>query len=69
MTGSQDFSIFTMWLPGMLVAQMVKCLPAVWETWVQSLGWDDPLEKEMVTHSSTLEPSRLWGHKVSDTNE
>ena len=50
-----------------LVAQMVKRLPAVRETWVQSLGREDPLEKEMATHSSTLawktpwteEPSRL----------
>ena len=31
---------------------MVKTLPAMQETWVQSLGWDDPLEKEMETHSS-----------------
>ena len=46
---------------------MVKCLPAVQETQVQSLGWEDPLEKEMATHFSTLawkiprtkEPSRL----------
>ena len=37
-----------------LVAQMVKRLPAVRETWVQSLGWEDSLEKEMATHSSTL---------------
>ena len=37
-----------------LVAQTVKHLPAMWETWVQSLGWEDPLEKEMATHSSTL---------------
>ena len=37
-----------------LVAQMVKNLPAVQETQVQSLGREDPLEKEMVTHSSTL---------------
>ena len=37
-----------------LVAQMVKHLSAMWETWVQSLGWEDPLEKEMATHSSTL---------------
>ena len=29
-------------------------LPAVWETWIQSLGWEDALEKEMVTHSSIL---------------
>ena len=33
---------------------MVKHLPAMQETWVQSLGWEDPLEKEMATHSSTL---------------
>ena len=37
-----------------LVAQLVKALPAVWETWVQSLGWEDPLEKGKVTHSSIL---------------
>ena len=37
-----------------LVAQMVKSLPAVCETRVQSLGWEDPLEKEMATHSSIL---------------
>ena len=34
-----------------LVAQLVKNLPAMWETWVQSLGWEDPLEKGMATHS------------------
>ena len=46
---------------------MVKCLPTTWETWVQSLGWEDLLEKEMATHSSILawkipwmgEPGRL----------
>ena len=37
-----------------LVAQMVKNLPAVWEIWVQSLGWEDPLEKQTATHSSIL---------------
>ena len=37
-----------------LGAQMVKNLPAVQETWVQSPGWDDPLEKGMATHSSIL---------------
>ena len=50
-----------------LVAQIVKHLPAMWETQVQSLGWEDPLEKEMATHSNTLawkipwteEPGRL----------
>ena len=50
-----------------LVTHMVKSLPAVWETWVQSLGQEDPLEEEMATHSSILawkipwteEPGRL----------
>ena len=50
-----------------LVAQMVKRLPAVRETWARSLGWEDPLEREMATYSSTLawkvpwteEPGRL----------
>ena len=37
-----------------LVAQRLKCLPAMWETWIQSLGWEDPLEKERATHSSIL---------------
>ena len=37
-----------------LVAQMVKNLPATWETWVQSLSWEDPLEEEMAVHSSIL---------------
>ena len=36
------------------MAQTVKNLPAMWETWVQSLGWEDPLEKQMATHSSIL---------------
>ena len=37
-----------------LVTQMIKNLAAMRETWVQSQGWDDPLEKAMATHSSTL---------------
>ena len=37
-----------------LVAQRVKRLPVMWETWVWSPGWEDPLEKEMATHSSAL---------------
>ena len=48
---------------------MVKRLSTMWETWVQSLGWEDPLEKEMAIHSSTIawkipwteEPVRLHG--------
>ena len=39
---------------GFFVAQLVENLPARWETWVQSLGWEDPLEKEKATHSSIL---------------
>ena len=42
------------------VAQMVKRLSAVQETWVRSLGWEDPLEKEMATHSSTLAWKIPW---------
>ena len=37
-----------------LLAQRVKNLPAIQETWVQSLGWEDPLEKGVATHSSIL---------------
>ena len=43
-----------------LVAQLVKGLPAIWETWVQSLGREDPLEKEMATHSSILACRIPW---------
>ena len=43
-----------------LVAQTVKHLPTVWETWVRSLGREDPLEKEMATHSSTLAWKIPW---------
>ena len=43
-----------------LVAQLVKNPPAMLETWVQSLGWEDPLEKEMATHSSTLAWKIPW---------
>ena len=37
-----------------LVAQLVKDLPVMWETWVQSLGWEEPLEKRKATHSGIL---------------
>ena len=39
---------------GSLVAQMVKNLPVMWETWVRSLYWEDPLEEGMATHSGIL---------------
>ena len=43
-----------------LVAQTVKHLSTKWENWVQSLGWEDALEKEMATHSSTLAWKIPW---------
>ena len=62
-----------------LVAQRLKHLPAVWETWVQSLGREDPLEKEMAIHSSILAWRIPWteefgglpstGRRESDTTE
>ena len=63
-----------------LVAQMVKRLSTMRETWVRSLGREDSLEKEMAAHSSTPakkipwteEPGAgycPWGHKESDTTE
>ena len=48
-----------------LVAQMVKRLPTVQETWVRSLGQEDPLEKEMATHSSTLAWKIPWTEECS----
>ena len=46
-----------------LVAQTEKCLPTMWETQVWCLGWEDPLEKEMATHSSTLPWKIPWTEK------
>ena len=43
-----------------LVARLVKNLSAMWETWVQSLGWEDPLEKGKATHSSILDWRIPW---------
>ena len=42
------------------VAQLVKNLPAMWETWIWPLGWEDPLEKGMATHSSILACRSPW---------
>ena len=56
-----------------LVAQLVKNPPAMQETWVQSLGWDDPLEKGKGTHSSILAwripRTSPWGHKEPDMTD
>ena len=43
-----------------LVAQTVKCLSTMWETRVQSLGWEDPLENKMAIHSSTIAWKIPW---------
>ena len=55
------------------MAQMVKNPLPMWETWVQSLGWEDLLEKGKATHSSILTWRILrtipWGHKESDTTK
>ena len=50
-------------------ALAVKNPLAVWETWVQSLGWKDPLEKEKATHSSILAWRIPWSCKKLDTTE
>ena len=51
------------WGRASLVAQMVKWLPAMQETWVRSLGREDPLKKEMATHSSILAWKILWSEE------
>ena len=50
----QIFEVISLSLGTSLVAQTIKHLPTMQETWVQSLGWEDALEKEMATHSSIL---------------
>ena len=51
------------------MAHLVKNLPTMRETWVLSLGWEDPLEKGKATHSSILAWYSPWGHKESETTE
>ena len=46
-----------------LIAQLVRNMPSMQETWVQFLGWEDPLEKEMSTHSSILAWKIPWTQK------
>ena len=62
--GSQVLSKYTdynKWAS--LVAQTVNSLPAMQETWVQFLGWEDPMEREMATHSSRLAWKISWTEK------
>ena len=55
-----------------LVVQMVNNLPAMQETWVQSLGWEDPLKEGMATHSnilawrSSMDSGACWAHKMQN---
>ena len=62
------------YLGASLMAQLVKNPPAMWETWVQFLGWEDPLEKGKATHS-VFWPGEShglyspWGGKETDTTE
>ena len=51
-----------MFFGAMLMAQLVKNLPAMQETWVRSLGWEDPLEKEMATGGLQTMESQRVGH-------
>ena len=72
-----DFQIFSLlaciFYLGFPVTQLVKNLPEMRETWVRSLGWEDPLEKGKATHSGILAwriPWTIpWGHKESDRAE
>ena len=57
MSDPKDSVVFTV---TSLVVQRLKQLPAMRETWVRSLGWEDPLEKEMATHSSILAWRIQW---------
>ena len=58
-----------------LMVQLVKNPPAMWETWVRSLGWGDPLEKGKVLPTPVFWPGEFhglynpWGHKESDTTD
>ena len=66
------FSIHLTIAKASLVAQRLKHMPAMQEIWVRSLGWEDPLEKEMTTHSSILASLVGYsprGRKELDTTE
>ena len=58
--------VILMQLWAFLVAQTVNNLPAMQKTWVQSLAWEDPLEKGMATHSSTLVWRISWTEEPAD---
>ena len=71
---SMIFMLQLIYIRTLLVAQLVKNSLAMWETWVRSLGWEDPLEKGKATHSSILAwriPGQYspWGVKELDMTE
>ena len=57
------------------MAQLVKNPPAIWKTWVRSLGWEDPLEEGKATHTPVFWPGEFhrlyspWHHQESDMTE
>ena len=56
----QQFRVFQIESGASLIAQTVKNLPAMWDPWVRSLGWEDPLEEGMGTHSNILAWRMPW---------
>ena len=64
-----DLCIYCYYLGVPFVTQLIKNLPAIQETQVPSLGWEDPLEKGKATHSSVLAWRVPWGRKESDMKE
>ena len=51
------------------MSQLVKNMCAMWETWVGSLGWEDPLQKGKATHSSILAQRIPWGREESEATD
>ena len=58
------FQAYQLLVVAFLVSQMVKILPAVQESWILSMGWEDPLEMGMATHSSILALRLLWIEEI-----
>ena len=74
MCDSCQFAVYQYAYQASLVAQLVKNLPAMRETWVRSLGWEDPLEKGMATHSVCWPGEfhglhSIWGCEELDATE
>ena len=61
---AEEIQVGSKYYGASLVVQRLKRLPAMWETWVQSLGQEDPLEKEMATHASILAWRIPWTEEL-----